>query len=197
MTHSSKKHEPASKKHTKPRSKPMTDDWADVTDAEERRRIQNRLAQRKFREKAKEQKEKAKRESCNLELANSSYRLPSSDEIAADDGTDLSGLPWGSLSMRHVLARGHETESRRSGGSGGGGDNNTLQDEASPQQQQQHPYYAMSSPYQQQQYQNTAGYGSATNSPQAEDFAFQDVSPYYFDYNQAGGSAYNHHPSQS
>lgn len=37
------------KKHTSSKSKPKTDDWTDVTEPEERRRIQNRIAQRKFR----------------------------------------------------------------------------------------------------------------------------------------------------
>lgn len=39
----------SSEKHSS-KSKPKTDDWADVMEPEERRRIQNRIAQRKFRE---------------------------------------------------------------------------------------------------------------------------------------------------
>lgn len=31
---------------------------------------------------------------------------------------EVSGLPWGSFSMRHVVSRGHEAESRRSSGRG-------------------------------------------------------------------------------
>lgn len=42
---SSKRHSGSSK--SKPKTK--TDDWTDVTEPEERRRIQNRIAQRKFR----------------------------------------------------------------------------------------------------------------------------------------------------
>ncbi|EGS16956.1 uncharacterized protein CTHT_0072800 [Thermochaetoides thermophila DSM 1495] len=53
----------------------LTDDWTEVTEPEERRRIQNHIAQRKF-------------------------------NLAFED-TDLAGLPWGGLSIRHVVARGH------------------------------------------------------------------------------------------
>ena len=44
----SKKHSGSDKKHSS-KSKTQNDDWTDVTVPEERRRIQNRIAQRKFR----------------------------------------------------------------------------------------------------------------------------------------------------
>ncbi|KAI4868335.1 hypothetical protein F4820DRAFT_137148 [Hypoxylon rubiginosum] len=181
MTSRSSKKQPETnaKKQSRPRSKPTTDDWTDVTEPEERRRIQNRLAQRKFREKAKEQKEKAERESRDLEHADSSYRLPSTDELAADEDLSLSGLPWGSLSMKHVLARGHETESRKgsANGSGNGGDYGDA-----PQ------YYATSGPYLPRQ---TACYSANTNSSGEDDFSYQDLS-YYYDPDASNGYEHGH-----
>ncbi|KAI1663025.1 hypothetical protein F4813DRAFT_342695 [Daldinia decipiens] len=193
---SSKKHESIPNKSPKPRSRLSGDDWSEVTEPEERRRIQNRLAQRKFREKVREQKEKAERESRNLENAASSYRLPSSDEIAADDGIDLSGLPWGSLSMTHVLARGYETESRRSGGScdgDGEGDNNNYTNEARKDDAAPAQCYAKSSPHQLYQVVNygSRNYESRSYSSGGDDFACQDLPTYYFDFGLNSG--YSHH----
>ncbi|XXH00299.1 telomere length regulation protein [Hypoxylon texense] len=185
LTSRSSKKQPesnAKKQSRPPRSKPTTDDWADVTEPEERRRIQNRLAQRKFREKAKEQKEKAERESRDLEHADSSYRLPTTDELAEEEDASLSGLPWGSLSMKHVLARGHETESRKSSanGSGNGGDFSPHGD--APQ------YYATSGPYLPHQ---TACYSANANSSGEDDFSYQDLS-YYYDLDANNGHGHGH-----
>ncbi|KAL6911024.1 hypothetical protein GGI43DRAFT_34152 [Trichoderma evansii] len=95
------------------RSKASVQDaeWSDVTDPEERRRIQNRVAQRKFRTKAREQKERAEREARDKEHAGNSYRIPDSDDINAE--SELSGLPWGSMNLSLFVARGHEAESRK------------------------------------------------------------------------------------
>lgn len=68
-------------------------------------------------EKAKEQKEKSERDSRNQELAGSSYAVPSSNELAGASD-ECEGLPWGSISMRHVLSRGQQQSSGH-GGSGG------------------------------------------------------------------------------
>ncbi|KAK3997480.1 hypothetical protein QBC44DRAFT_364283 [Cladorrhinum sp. PSN332] len=92
-----------------------SDDWSEVTEPEERRRIQNRIAQRKFRDKAREQRDRAQRDAQNQQYAGSSYHIAGADELALDDGGDLSGLPWGGLNMRHVVARGHASASASAG----------------------------------------------------------------------------------
>ncbi|KAF7553638.1 hypothetical protein G7046_g7045 [Stylonectria norvegica] len=113
---SSRKHSTSSSSSStkKPKSTPKDVDWTDVTDPEERRRIQNRIAQRKFREKTRENKEKEERDSRNMEYAGNSYRIATPSDISSEQ--ELSGLPWGSVNLRHVLSRGHEAESRRSSG---------------------------------------------------------------------------------
>ncbi|KAI1845745.1 hypothetical protein JX266_008110 [Neoarthrinium moseri] len=88
---------------------------ADTTESRERRWECNRRAQKAFRKKVREQKEHAERERQNQQHAGNSYSIPKSTEPWAADET--CGLPWGSISIRHVMTRGHESESRK-GGSG-------------------------------------------------------------------------------
>ncbi|KAM4056019.1 Basic-leucine zipper (bZIP) transcription factor [Hirsutella rhossiliensis] len=119
-----KKASPPARKPCKTSAKDIN--WADVTDPEERRRIQNRIAQRKFREKARENREKAERESRNREHAGNSYRIPLGAVDLGGSGyghgygqeEELSGLPWGGMNLSLVVSRGHEAESRRSSGRG-------------------------------------------------------------------------------
>ncbi|KFY40275.1 hypothetical protein V494_03588, partial [Pseudogymnoascus sp. VKM F-4513 (FW-928)] len=87
--------------------KAQKDDWSGVNEPDERRRIQNRLAQRKFREKAKDQKESRDRDAENQLHAGYSYTSPDPDDLVE---TELSGLPWGGPSMRHIVERGKATQ---------------------------------------------------------------------------------------
>jgi hypothetical protein len=58
--------------------------WASVDDATQRRKMQNKLAQRRFREKVKELNKSPETQQ---------------PEASADVGSSPSGLPWGSISF--------------------------------------------------------------------------------------------------
>lgn len=64
-------------------------------------------------DKAKDQKERQDREAENRAHASASYQTPEPRDMGTDD--ELSGLPWGSLSLKHVVSKGRarEEESRR------------------------------------------------------------------------------------
>ncbi|RII10275.1 hypothetical protein CUC08_Gglean006265 [Alternaria sp. MG1] len=85
-----------------------SDDWSDVKDPSERRKIQNKLAQRRFRDKIKEQKEETERNAENQRRAGSSYASPEPENI--DTSQSLSGLPWGGISMKHIVEKGKSKE---------------------------------------------------------------------------------------
>ncbi|KAF2740412.1 hypothetical protein EJ04DRAFT_531052 [Polyplosphaeria fusca] len=88
--------------------KSKSDEWTEVKDPNERRKIQNKLAQRRFRDKVREQKEDTEREVENQRRAGGSYASPEPGDI--DQGRDLSGLPWGGISMRHIVESGKSKE---------------------------------------------------------------------------------------
>ncbi|EME39227.1 hypothetical protein DOTSEDRAFT_47817 [Dothistroma septosporum NZE10] len=83
------------------------DDWTAVTDSGERRKIQNRIAQRKFRDKVRQQKEDAERAAENERQAAGTYRAPNPEEV---DTETESGLPWGSISLGHIIRTGRAKE---------------------------------------------------------------------------------------
>ncbi|KAF2031793.1 hypothetical protein EK21DRAFT_39930, partial [Setomelanomma holmii] len=84
------------------------DEWSEIKDLNERRKIQNKLAQRRFRDKVKEQKEEVDREIENRRRAGSAYASPDPEDI--DTNHNLSGLPWGGISMKHVVETGKSKE---------------------------------------------------------------------------------------
>ncbi|KAH4990660.1 hypothetical protein HBI71_115930 [Parastagonospora nodorum] len=89
-------------------SRTKSDEWSEVKDPSERRKIQNKLAQRRFRDKAKEQREESDREAENQRRASSAYASPEPEDI--ENSHTLSGLPWGGISMRHVVEKGKNKE---------------------------------------------------------------------------------------
>lgn len=116
-------------------------DWAEIPDRHERRKLQNRLAQRKVRkfsnltssrvsisklllsgQRAKEAQDNEERNSRNLEYAENIYRLTIPSDIDATQ--EPPGLPWGSVDMRYVIAKGYEAESQRSSGKELSGEHN-------------------------------------------------------------------------
>lgn len=130
-------------------------------------------------EKAREQKEREERESRNEQLAGSSYQVPMPEDFMSAGGGGeyddyLSGVPWGGVNIQHVVAMGHESESRRGSRRGGG-----LSD-----QQQQYDYN--NAFYDQQLYDQSqlGGYGGGAGSGGGG-----DDNNRYFDALSASGSS--------
>lgn len=66
-------------------------------------------------EKTKEQKEACERDAKNQRSAGLAYTTPDPEYMDAD--YELSGLPWGSLSLKHVVERGNARERESQQGS--------------------------------------------------------------------------------
>ena len=59
-------------------------------------------------DKSKRTREEAERDREDARRASSAYETPESEQMGSE--RDLSGLPWGSLSMKHVVKSGKEKE---------------------------------------------------------------------------------------
>ncbi|KAH7124973.1 hypothetical protein B0J13DRAFT_531242 [Dactylonectria estremocensis] len=90
----------------------MHDEWNHVSERTERRRIQNRNAQRKFRQKVKETTEKEKRDYLNFTHAQNSYRIQDALEMVEE--SEVTGLPWGGINLRHIIAKGRQAQGTQS-----------------------------------------------------------------------------------
>ena len=109
-------------------SRSQDEDWRHIEDPGERRKIQNRIAQRKYRmyyltadrrslrakantgDKEKRKREDDVRIAENQQVAGSAYAAPDAKDLARD--ANPTGLPWGSVSLKHVVETGKAKEER-------------------------------------------------------------------------------------
>jgi hypothetical protein len=109
-------------------SRSHEEDWRNIEDQTERRRIQNRLAQRKYRkctnrtwthsfpdqsilgDLQKQKRDDEARVAENQQVAGSAYAAPEAKDLARN--ANPAGLPWGSVSLKHVVETGKAKQER-------------------------------------------------------------------------------------
>ncbi len=109
-------------------SRSHEEDWRNIEDKTERRRIQNRLAQRKYRkctnrtwthsfpdqsilgDLQKQKRDDEARVAENQQVAGSAYAAPEAKDLARN--ANPAGLPWGSISLKHVVETGKAKQER-------------------------------------------------------------------------------------
>lgn len=96
-------------------------------------------------DKAKEAKERQERDAENRAHAGHSYHTPDPDEMGGED--ELSGLPWGSLSLKHVVSKGRARESDSRRGSRRDEDRQSPYRSQEPSYEEQDAYYEADSTY--------------------------------------------------
>ena len=63
-------------------------------------------------ERSRQRREEEERDRGNAQHAGLAYEVPNPEDL--DQNQDVSGLPWGSLSLKHVVETGKAKEERES-----------------------------------------------------------------------------------
>ncbi|KAF2142133.1 uncharacterized protein K452DRAFT_287347 [Aplosporella prunicola CBS 121167] len=85
------------------------EDWTRIQDPEERRRMQNRISQRRYRQRTRDEQENNERRMVNQEHAGSSYNPADPGDLERYP-REYSGIPWGGVSVRYAAESGRVNE---------------------------------------------------------------------------------------